>query len=349
VVLAALAADESAFAQIREALRRPRSRYPIDYETADPWSILLPHLAKVRMWSQRLAMKASAELALGKTDQALQDIETTLALQDTLRDEPFLISYLVRVAILKIASQPVWEGLQEHRWNDPQLQALIERYSKYDFVAGLEQPLATERAAAVKTLELVRRHGELAGTFMDSGSAAPTLARMLPSGWYYYEMANYSKIMDRLMWTGVDLKARRVYPEILRTNNEWFESTRANPVKVLLRHELAAGMFLPALTKAARKATQAQALADFAMLACALERSRIQNGQFPDSLQALTPAWITALPKDWITGLPYVYRKTDNSYALYSVGWDEKDGSGDIRLVKGEESPGDWVWGYAFP
>ena len=349
VVLSAMAADEPTFAQIREALRRPYSRYPVDYENPDPWSIVLPHLAKVKMWSQRLAMKASAELALGKTDQALQDIETTLALQDSLREDPFLISYLVRIAIAKLATQPVWEGLQEHRWSDEQLKALMENYSKYDFVSGLAQPLATERAATVKTLELVRRHGELAGSVMDSDSGALTLARMLPSGWFYSEMANYSRIMDRLLWTGVDLKARRVSPEIIRTNNQWFENTRAHPVKVLLRHELAAGIFLPALNKVARKSTQAQALVDMATLACALERYRMQNGQFPDALPALAPACISTLPKDWITGLPYLYRKTEGGYRLYSVGWDEKDGSGDIKFVKGEDNAGDWVWGYAFP
>jgi len=349
VVLGALAADEPAFAQIREALRRPYSRYPVNYDTPDPWSILLPHLAKLKMWSQRLALKASAELALGKTDQALQDIETTLALQDTLKDEPFLISYLVRVAILKVAIQPVWEGLQEHRWSEEQLKTMIGRFSNYDFVPALEQPLATERAATLKTVDLIRLHGELASAVTDTGPNVPTIARMLPSGWYYFEMANFSRIMDRLLWSGLDLKDRRVHPDILKANQKWFESTRANPVKILLRHELAAGMFLPALSKVAARSTQAQALVDFASLACALERYRIRQGQFPDSLQALTPAFVSALPKDWITGAPYQYRKTDAGFVLYSVGWDEKDDRGDTRFVKDDDKPGDWVWGYAFP
>jgi hypothetical protein len=108
-------------------------------------------------------------------------------------------------------------------------------------------------------------------------------------------------------------------------------------------------MFLPALSKVAARSTQAQALVDFASLACALERYRIRQGQFPDSLQALTPAFVSALPKDWITGAPYQYRKTDAGFVLYSVGWDEKDDRGDTRFVKDDDKPGDWVWGYAFP
>jgi hypothetical protein len=349
VVLAALAVDESSLAQIRDALRHPYSRYPVNFDTPDPWSILLPHLAKVKMWAQRLTLKASAELALGRTDAALQDVQTALGLENSLRDEPFLISYLVRVAILKIAVQPVWEGLQDHRWNEEQLKSLVEQFSNYDLVPALRPCLATERAASIKTLELVRRHGELVGSVADAGPFGVTLARLLPSGWYYCEMANYSRIMDWLLWDGLDLKGQRVHPDVLNRNQQSFESSRRSPVKVLLRHELAAGLFLPALTQVARRATQGQAIADFAALACALEHYRLRNSQFPDSLVALVPASIAELPKDWITGAPYQYRKTDTAFLLYSVGWDQKDEAGGTRITKGDEHLGDWVWGYAFP
>jgi hypothetical protein len=140
-----------------------------------------------------------------------------------------------------------------------------------------------------------------------------------------------------------------VQPDVLSRNQHSFESSRRSAIKVLFRHEFAAGMFLPALTQVARRATQGQAIADFAALACSLERYRLRNGQYPDSLTALAPDFIVALPKDWITGLPYQFRKTDTSFVLYSVGWDQKDGGGDTRLIKADDRQGDWVWGYVFP
>ena len=99
------------------------------------------------------------------------------------------------------------------------------------------------------------------------------------------------------------------------------------------------------------KAAIAQTAADQAALACALERYRLANGQFPENLTALVPQFVSQLPNDIITGEPLKYRRTDGGqFVLYSVGWNEKDDGGTIARTK--ESPnnaqdvtqGDWVW-----
>jgi hypothetical protein len=55
---------------------------------------------------------------------------------DSVRTEPFLISHLVRIAILQIALQPIWEGLADHKWSDEQLADLNQELSHLDFVAN---------------------------------------------------------------------------------------------------------------------------------------------------------------------------------------------------------------------
>ena len=83
-------------------------------------------------------------------------------------------------------------------------------------------------------------------------------------------------------------------------------------------------------------------------MACALERYRLANGQFPEKLDSLTPQYISRLPNDVITGQPYKYRRADDGqFILYSVGWNEKDDGG----VPGthslyDDKEGDWVWDY---
>ena len=64
--------------------------------------------------------------------------ETSFRLADSIRTEPFLISHLVRIAILQITLQPVWEGLAEHRWSDAQLAELDSELAKLDFLADYE-------------------------------------------------------------------------------------------------------------------------------------------------------------------------------------------------------------------
>ena len=115
-VLDVLNQDETVFAQLREASLRPLARYPVTYLQDNPWAILLPHLVAIKQICQRLELKACAELAAGHSETALGDLRLLFYLADSVHDEPFLISYLIRLDCLPMAVQPIWEGLAEHRW-----------------------------------------------------------------------------------------------------------------------------------------------------------------------------------------------------------------------------------------
>jgi hypothetical protein len=92
-----------------------------------------------------------------------------------------------------------------------------------------------------------------------------------------------------------------------------------------------------------------------AIVACALERYRLAQGQFPESMEALSPRFLQKIPHDIITGAPLIYRRTaDGQFILYSVGWNEKDDGGKVVMTKANQpSPdlteGDWVWQYSAP
>jgi hypothetical protein len=121
-------------------------------------------------------------------------------------------------------------------------------------------------------------------------------------------------------------------------------------LNAILHHQVIANWLLPALGKVPLKAAMAQTAADHATLACALERYRLANGQFPDQLEALVPRFLSQMPKDVITGAGYSYRRTeDGQFLLYSIGWDEKDDGGVPGKVMFDEKQGDWVWQYEKP
>ena len=86
------------------------------------------------------------------------------------------------------------------------------------------------------------------------------------------------------------------------------------------------------------------------MLACALERYRRANGEFPETLEALAPKFIDRIPHDIIDGEPLKYRRTDDGqFILYSVGWNETDDGGKVGRTKAcnpDPKQGDWVWRY---
>src|ERR1035441_1753522 len=106
-------------------------------------------------------------------------------------------------------------------------------------------------------------------------------------------------------------------------------------------------MLEPALNSFCVRMASAQIAAQQAALACALERYRLANGQFPERLSALTPQFMSRLPNDVIGGQPYKYRRTDDGrFILYSVGWNEKDDGGVPGERLFDQTQGDWVWEY---
>ncbi len=157
-VLAELEECRPVFEELRSASQRPHSRFRINYANPNPAAILLPHLAVLKHLSQVLQLRASAELALGRTDEAFEDVMLMLYLSGACGDEPFLISHLVRIAQFQLALQPLAEELAEHQWSGAQLRGLQDRLGRLDFCADARRVLHGERVFfGCGTIRYVRR------------------------------------------------------------------------------------------------------------------------------------------------------------------------------------------------
>ncbi len=366
-VLEEMKTIEPIFEELRVASQKPFSRYDVKYDLENPWGILLPHLANVRATCSRLEVHASAHLALGQTNQAMQDLELMLYLTDSIKTETFLISYLVRGACLQLASQVIWEGLEQHRWSDAQLASLIPRLQKMNFIADLASPLTCERAAGILTVDLVKRGGlGLLLSLADEGTSptarahrvADLCGKLIPSGWYYLEQLNYCRLHEVGLAGVLDGTPKFVSPSRLKAAGKELErqlSGRTAGVFVsrLLQHREIAGLLLPALGNTALKSAVAQTAVQSSLLGCALERYRLAHGQYPADLAALAPQFLSEIPADAIDGQPYRYRPNGKAgYTLYSVGWNETDDGGTPGKVLFDDRGGDWVWqvgGAPFP
>jgi hypothetical protein len=291
-------------------------------------------------------------------------------LADSMKTEPFLISYLVRIACVHIAIQPIWEGLAEHRWTDVQLQQLQARLESCDFLADMQRPLQAERAAGVLTVDLLKKKGLDLLIDLGDGTVSPirfdqwqrpllyVLGRIVPSGWYDLEKLHYCLLNDAEFRGSVDEASQRVFPGQITANaSKWTMEKETRSIETgvptqgfwhaIIHHEFVAALLLPALHRIPIKAAAAQTASDQAAIACALERYRLANGQFPQDLQALVPRFAAHLANDVITGDPFKYRRTDDGrFILYSVGWNEKDDGGVPGKTLFDETEGDWVWEY---
>jgi hypothetical protein len=370
-VLAGLSEGDPVIEEIRAASRRRYSRFEIHYEEDCPASILLPHLSVLRHFCQVLQLRASAELALERTEEAASDINLMLYLADACRDEPIMVSQWTRMAQLQLAIQPIAEGLGQ--WSEPQLRAFQERLQRFDFCANIKRGFAAERVLfGGGVIDYLRRNPDkyetLAG--IEDGVNLPGFVwAAAPSGWFDFEKLNYSRVFDDCLMPGIDLASRRISPSASRHADERMTALLGKPWPTLfLRHRFFCRFLLPGFSGTLRKTAFAQTAADTTAIACALERHRLAHGHFPESLAELTPqsgtpaggsrptGFIDKLPRDIINGQPLQYRCTkDGQYVLYSVGWNETDDGGSIEVGKGVErgsryagpdapQEGDWVW-----
>jgi hypothetical protein len=359
-VLLALSKYDLAIEELREASRRFYSRFPLDYDTQPLVAILLPHLTDVKRCSQVLRLRAVAEVQMGQSDKALADVKLMLSMANSIRDEPFLISHLVRIAIVNIALQPIYEGLADHKWSDAQLADLERELTKLDLLSSYKVGMRGEMVLCqIGDIEYLRRYPEqipnLAGTATPS---SPGFLWLIPDGWFYQNELNCARMMLEFYLPAVDPNQRIVSPSAIRKADTAAEADvkHVGPYNVFER------MILPALGAASKKFAWAQESVDLARVAIALEHYRLARGEYPESLDALAPQFMAKIPHDIIGGQPSQssgpasqplhYRRTsDGQFVLYSVGWNETDDGGVMVLYKDSSdrvdiSKGDWVWRY---
>jgi hypothetical protein len=355
-VLLALSKYDPAIEELRQASQLPYSRFPLDYDIENPAEILLPHLYVLKQCSLALQLRAIAELQNGQSEQAFDDVKLALRLADSVHTEPFIITHLVRIAILQITLQPVWEGLAEHKWSDAQLVELDSELSKLDFPADYGFSVRSERAAHVKIvdwLEQKRNRFWLLFNMVSSDEqntvnhfgVVAGIYFFAPKGWFYQNKTTIAQVEQQWNLPLVDATNQIVSPKMAQheaaTLESWLRKTPFNFFARLLE---------PGFGGFAQRTAYGQNAANLARVACALERYRLVHGDFPVSLDALTPQFIAKLPHDIIGGQPLHYRRTSSGqFVLYSVGWNEVDDDGEVGLKENssvDRDKGDWVWQY---
>lgn len=340
---------EPILAEVREASRRPAARFNVRYEHEHPFEILLPHLGILRGWARVLALRASAHLALGHLDAAFEDLRLGLYLAETVRDEPILISQLVRGASVRSLAQPLWEGLADRRWTAAQARALQDSLERMDLWGAMVRALNAERAFSHATLEYVCEHPSILPTLGDSspksGGSAAFFFGLIPSGWVRLEQAEYHRLYQEFLDVLGSPPPRHVDPVQVVAATDRLDAQLKEPL--FRKHRMFARMLIPAITAVVSKTANIQSVADQMALACALERYRQAHNRWPDRLEVLMPDFVSHVPKDMIRGGPLQYRPSGEGYTLYSLGWDGADNGGNPgKNDKGrwDMSTGDWSW-----
>jgi hypothetical protein len=329
------AAWDESLAEFRNAGRRPHAMLPGNYTS--PELAPLPDLVTVRTISKALATRARLHLLLGRTDAALEDLDSLWVMLKAVDTKPAtLVSAMIRCAVGALGIGVVEDGFARQLWQPGDLAPLQARLLSLDFLGSFSDAVDSERKVMVFVLERLasslKSERESAAELLAFGSSwEASLLPFLPERWVRQNQLLGAQLLQEA-FGAIDPQARRYHPQKALAYAEAAERAtgRKHPGNFLM------SVFLPNLTKASAMAARTQARFDMGAIHCALERHRQAQGELPASLHDLAPAFMDRVPNDLATGeLPFYRRGEKGRFELYCAGENAADdgGAGD-----------DWVW-----
>ncbi len=330
-VLSQFQLTDPTLAELRQAaLTRPDSR--LVRNNIPPLGRLfemdIPNFALQRYLARSLYVQACAALSVRDTETAYGATVAGLQLANGVGDHPYsIVEAMIAVVIQRLAIQPLWEGLQQHAWNDDQLVQFAVVLSRSHLFEGLSQSLRAERNNMMQLPLSSLREKEL------------RLYRLMPEGWWNQNQVSLADMSQPVLRA----IASNSSPTFL---NDLKASREIAPVSPFSPYRFVAWALTPAYEKVTTNCARSANAARLALTACALERHRLAHGAYPESLTVLVPTYLPSLPLDVINGDPLRYRlNPDGIFTLYSVGLDGDDDNGRrITDNNTSDADGDWTW-----
>jgi hypothetical protein len=269
------------------------------------------HVQEVRQVATYLRFAATLHSEDEEHDDAVRSSLMIVALARSFGEEPTLISSLVRMAIRSVAVISLEECLARGTVSD-------------SLLAEAQKQLAAE---AKHNVFLYGMRGERAmiDSFMTNAEAGKADPIPLLAG----KRKSWGDSVLQVYFTKARLMEEHAW--ILRFYNDLVESARLPPAEMRAKRPeidrkaaaapLLAKMLVPAVARVGESAIRSQVMLECAIAAIGVERYRLQNGRWPDSLDEVVAAkFLDKVPTDHFDGKPLRYRKASDGVVIYSVG-----------------------------
>ncbi len=317
---------------IDQAVERPTCRFELDYDAGV--NMLLPHLKGLRDMTRTLGAKARLDAQAGHLDSAWDLALTQLKMADALRNEPILVSQMVRAACIRIACRTVQRLCAIAPPNPQQYDNLQDALRKLDDMAPLVRATDGERlifGETIFTLPADERRRNMA--MLGAGETAPGIVR-----WF---------IVQRMSFTPLFVADHATYLRFMHQYAESFErpysantmATLETTVEKRARHNLLTSLLVPAIRRVKEIHTQMAAEIRITRVGLMLLRHKNTHNAFPTTLADLSLEGLD----DPFTGDPLRYKLETDGFLLYSLATDQEDNQGRPQAPK-DEGHHDIAW-----
>jgi hypothetical protein len=314
-----LADQARAVEAARKVADLPRGRYSVEW-ASDYVGTPMPHLQQLRQVARLLGFDALRRAYDSDFVGALLSCRAIVNTGRSVGDEPTEVSQMVRASCVHVALATLERILAQGEAPAAELEAIqriLEEEAEYP-----RQLISAraERALVHGHLQVVRTgHFNRADYGMRSSALGPQV----------------DGIRDRI-------RARTAHARRLRYLTAVVEIAKLPPEEQPARWDQLADpqVELPELLKALSRGVSPSKAADLfdstlAQLRCtfvavAAERYRLAEHRWPDTLEALVPRYVKAVPTDPFDGKPLRYRRTSDGVVIYALGPDRQDDGGKL-------------------
>lgn len=275
-------------------------------------------------------IRASAFIEVDQSSDAFQDVLTGLRLVNYSRQIPDSRASSRSQGLLARSLQPVWEALGRRAWDAAEVATIQASLQEIDLLADFTNNVHRAMRAHIGLWRQIPGSPGAPRLPVEEGWTQNTGWELQPRAWWFENCLQLYASTAQVL-SQVDPQTGRVKYTV---NWSDFNGLPLDPAsRELLQQGWWWGANSAGVSFALTSLNQA-------ILACAIERFRLEHDAYPSNLDELVPAFLQKVPRDASSGRPLIYQSEGNRILLRGVGPDGLDD----RRGKGSD---DWLWAYS--
>lgn len=283
----------------------------------------LSDIQKLQTAASLLSLETHVHAHRGNKDEALKSMAAIFAIARVLEKEPFLVTYLLRLAVVRATCHLTATIVPHMDFSEQQLDELDRLLGEVDLSSSFQRAFITECSIGIMGI----RDPALLDGVID-----PSVASQI-SGSREKDLEYYTSVMRRAA-EAAKLSAREAYKSAVVISADQNELTSADAAT---RQEHVLSMLLvPPIKTAFAANAQTVAMRDAARIALRLAGHHQSHGSYPSEL---TQAGYkhSELPSDPFVDHALRYKATGDGFVIYSVGSDGQDNGGKGSIASGSD------------
>lgn len=300
---------------LEQGLAKKCCRFDVQFSIFAAFS---EHVSPLRLIVKVCSLQAVTLAEQGDASSAARAVANGIRLPSTMRDEPFFIAALTRLALQMIAVSIAEDWVGRCQPSAADLHRVQKAIGQALDPQSVRRSLIGERCYSIVALRVAGK-GFLVPEPARKSWFGALLIRLVPSA-----------LADRDLCAAIDCmngyidRLRLPYPHSL------IEAAKFDALADLdvPGYCLLTRLWMPPYRDSLPGFQREMANLETARVAMAVERYRLMRGGLPASLDALVPEFIEAVPADPFDAQPLRYKRAKDGFVVYSINRDLVDDGG---------------------